>query len=484
MMLALLNQSVLSATFGAAASLDALFAAASLPAVFAGVVSAANHALLIPALAAAHQNRDKTAAGAVALTNLILIGTILIALYLALSLTRGLYVPLLFPGFDDLQRQLTISLVPIMGASLVLSGISGCLQSIMTYHRRFLLPPVTGYFLAVLPMLFALGGGIAAGIGFVAWGYLTGEACRLLVLAYGARGMVGTHLDRETWTSARRLVRPLVALLGTNLAYSSTIVIEKTLASTLAPGSVTVLYLAQRIAESTASLSTTGVATVAYPEMARLGTQQDAGNTRMAEYLDRVLSAVHVYSAFLAAGAIVFGSDIFRVLFGHGKMTDSAIHVGGQTLAASAGLLLLATAGTLLVRSMYSQQRRTVPNIMNVTYLAVFAASGLALSRLIGTPGIAAAASCGFLVNYTTAALVYRHRHRADPTALFLRPLLYCLLAVLCLWAGRWMATRLDLGPLPLVVLGATVGCAMYSALLLSVKDRGITALLAWRRPV
>lgn len=474
--LALLNQAVLASIFGAAVSLDALFAAVSVPVLLVGVVSAANDALLAPALAAANAESGADSAAPVATTNLLVITGVLATSCLAVVLSARWYVPVVFPGFDAAQRALTLSLVPLMAGSAVMAGVSDCLLSLLTYHRRFLMPPLAGYFLPLAPLLFAVTGGAAAGIRFVAWGYLSGEACRLAVMVYGARHMLSMKVDAAAARAMRRRLKPMLALLATNLLYGSTAVVEKTLASTLAPGSITVLYLAQRLAQSTAALSTAGVATVTYPELARLGRASNA-SAIISPYLSRALRAVSVYSGLLAAGAIVFGTDVFALLFWHGRMTHQSVALGGHTLAAASGLLLLSTAGTLIVRAMYAEERRRIPNMLNVCYVVVFSASAVLLTRVAGTPGIAAATSIAWAVNYSIAALAFWSGHRGSATVLFARPFVCCGLGLACLLGGRWLATQLPLSGLPFLVVGAGAGTALYLATLMASKDRGLRVL-------
>jgi peptidoglycan biosynthesis protein MviN/MurJ (putative lipid II flippase) len=480
--LALVNQVALSSIFGAGASLDALFAAVSVPLALTGAFNTAMDAVMVPTYANTLAKKRDRSASAYAMAALVVIASVLFAMYAIAVLASPVIVSLFLPGFDAAQRELTMTLVPVMGLSVALSGLSETLQRVLNFHGRFLLPPIASFLLPIVPMIFAVAGGVAAGVRFVAWGYVAGEALRLVVLAVRSRRMIVCWPDGAAWRDSLRMLRPAATLTGTNLVFGSAIVVEKTLASMLAPGSITVLYLAQKISTSVAGLTTYGVGTVAYPELARLGARNDDEGQVIGQFLARVVRAVAVVAGLLAAGAVVFGGRIFALVFGHGQMTEAATKQGGQTLMATAGMLVFATVGTLVVRSMYAENRRGVANLLNVNYLVVYACAGFFLGRLMGTPGIALAASCAVAVNYALLVLGRTRFRVSAALPLLAYPLAYFFLAGACFGVASWLWGRASLPSAMSLVLGSALGALIYVSVLIATRDAGFGSLLGRRK--
>jgi putative peptidoglycan lipid II flippase len=389
----LVREMIFARYFGTSVAADAWRAAFRMPNVLQNLLGEGTlSASFIPQYAKLLEDGREADAGRLAGA----VFALLLALAGALTLLGVLLAPVLVsvftPGFDGLQRDLTISLVRIifpMAGVLVLSA--WCL-GILNSHRQFFVSYAA-------PVVW--NGAMIAGL--LIWGGLLPQAD--LVIVFGWAALVGGALQftvqlpwvlrlerslRVRWDTDMREVRATVsnagpAILGRGVVQVSTYV-DIFLASFLAAGSVATLGYAQTLYILPVSLFGMSVAAAELPELSRHRDRAlDVLRTRVVEGLRRI--------AFLAipsaVGYILIGDYLIAALFQRGDfgMSDT---IWTHTVLIGYSMGLIASTGTRLFSSSFFA-------IEDTRTPAKYAAARVAMAAVLGA---------GFMLigrNYTVA---------------------------------------------------------------------------------
>jgi putative peptidoglycan lipid II flippase len=352
----LVREMIFARYFGTSVSADAWRAAIRMPNVLQNLLGEGTlSASFIPQYAKLLEDGREAEAGRLAGA----VFALLFALAGALALLGVALAPVLVsvftPGFDGLQRDLTISLVRIifpMAGVLVLSAWS---LGILNSHRRF--------FVSYVAPVVWNGAMIAA---LLIWG--RGTAQPDLILIFGWAALVGGGLQfgiqlpwvlrlerslRLRWDTGMPEVRATVrnagpAILGRGVVQVSTYV-DVFLASFLAAGSVATLGYAQTLYVLPVSLFGMSVAAAELPELSRRRGQA-------LEVLQRRVEAGLRQIAFLvvpsALGYILIGDYLIAALFQRGDFGVSDT-IWTHTVLIGYSMGLIASTGTRLFSSAY-----------------------------------------------------------------------------------------------------------------------------------
>jgi putative peptidoglycan lipid II flippase len=464
----LVREMIFARYFGTSVSADAWRAAIRMPNVLQNLLGEGTlSASFIPQYARLLEEGREEDAGRLAGA----VFALLIAGAGALALVGVLLAPVLVsvftPGFEGLQRELTIRLVRIifpMAGVLVLSAWS---LGILNSHRRFFVSYVApvAWNAAMIAALLIWGGTLLQEdlIVVFGWAALVGGG-----LQFGVQLPWVLTLERSLrirWDTRMREVRATVrnagpAILGRGVVQVSTYV-DVFLASFLAAGSVATLGYAQTLYVLPVSLFGMSVAAAELPELSR----------RRSEALGilqaRVVAGLRQI-AFLviptAIGYIVIGDYLVAALFQRGDFT-AVDTLWAHTVLIGYSVGLMASTATRLFSSAYFAMEDTrTPAKFAAVRVALAAALGASLMMVgrgyemggapLGAAGLALGSGIAAWLEWT---LLNRELRRRIGTVLPpARVLLQMLLAAGVAAAAARGATFL-LPPLHPVLTGAIV---------------------------
>lgn len=386
--LGLLRDRLLIAHFGKGPLLDAYNAAFSLPdLLFTLLVSGAFAVAFIPVFTAQLKQSDQDEAWDMASTllNLLVIVTI-VAGILGMIFASPL-VRLFAVGFPPAQHDMAVRLTRIMLLTPILFAISSVLGSIQQALNRFLIYALASVFYNVGIIAGILFFAPHAGIYGVAWGVVFGTILQALLQWFGLIGL-GYHY-RPVLKLRMKSVRRVLILMGPRAIDQGmdqiNYVVEKTIGSTLAPGTVTAYALANNLKNVPLSLIGNAIATAAFP---RLSAHVAEGkNSELADDVSKTARLILFLALPSAAVAIVARGYIVRLLYGFGD-TDTA-----NTLGWFAGTIVFTSLFFLISRIFYAYQDTRTPLIVSLFTIATNMALAYTLSRFYGIVGLAMAAS-------------------------------------------------------------------------------------------
>jgi putative peptidoglycan lipid II flippase len=376
----LIREMIFARYFGTSVSADAWRAAIRMPNVLQNLLGEGTlSASFIPQYAKLLEEGREAEAGRLAGAVFALLFALAGALAVLGVALAPVLVTLFTPGFDGLQRDLTISLVRIifpMAGVLVLSAWS---LGILNSHRHF--------FVSYVAPVVWNGAMIAA---LLIWGRGTSQPD--LILIFGWAALVGGGLQfgiqlpwvlrlerslRIRWDTGMPEVRATVrnagpAILGRGVVQVSTYV-DVFLASFLAAGSVATLGYAQTLYVLPVSLFGMSVAAAELPELSRRRDHAlDVLQGRVVGGLRRI--------AFLvipsAVGYILIGDHLIAALFQRGDFGVSDT-IWTHTVLIGYSVGLMASTATRLFSSAYFALEDTKTP-------AKYAAARVALAAALG----------------------------------------------------------------------------------------------------
>lgn len=347
-----LFQWVLLTMLGPGVQTDALFAAMTVPMLFATVIGSSLTQVLVPLLsgeAIEKQRRD-------AWTLLIWCMLLFLILSIILGLTAPLWTPLTVMGFSTEAKELTILLSQISIIGMIFTGINSVQIALAFARNRYIWTDAAAVIanviaLVLLVLLLPVYGVIAA-----AWISVVRLALQTLLLL---RGMgVWSMPDRkapivgEAW----RLIRPM--LIGSSY-YKMDPLLDRFLLSSMPPGSISLLYLAQQLygAGSQIVVKAFAVPAITRLSVAHRNNEQAAFSNDLRKTL--AIMAMVIISA-IACLALV-GLPILTLVMTHGAFDESDSRVLWILLLLLCGQFFAGCLGSLVAGAFYAQGDTTTP---------------------------------------------------------------------------------------------------------------------------
>ncbi len=253
---------------------------------------------------------------------------------------------------------------------------------------------------------------------FIAWSLAVGGFLQLLLvmLPLWRRGEL-------LWPRLRLPARGTAAfgvfvamgptVLGMSLNQISSLLDQLMAYYLVAPGAVTYVYLANRLLLFPHALTAMSVAVAVFPKLAHEANDVDRAGMR--KTLDLAAAATILVTLPAAAGLIVLGDDVVRVLFLGKKFTEADV---GPTVLTStclvAGLPFIGLA-QLYARAFYALGDTGAPARVAARLVVVNAALNLVLvlTTSLGTAALTLSSSLSALLN--AAILAFRFRRHAAP---------------------------------------------------------------------
>ena len=412
----------------------------------------------------------------------------------ATLLGAPLLVHLLAPGLAD--PGLAVVCTRLTALTILPFGLTGYLSAGLRAHQRFTGPGAVymAYNTGILAVMVLLHGslGVRAAAGGVALGSMLMTA--VLLPPFSRRCSTLTRRRAKPRGPANLAVSPwaLLPIALFTLTRQSQVFVERYLASSLTPGTISHLNYAEKVAQMAMTLGAM-VCTVTFPVVARALAEGDheAARRRVEKDLALVGTLVLTGTAVLLACA----PQIVCLLFERGAFTakDTAVTAAVMRVY-SLGLLGQAMVGTL-VRPFFSTRPAVVfgggtartrdrsdwfPLAAMALGLVVTALLGVTTAPRFGALGLAAANATG--ITLTAALLLVGIRARG--VALRLRSVLLGQLRLLLAAAAATVAAYAAAAlagsePLPALLLGALAGPAVFVLTAAALREPTVTAPLA-----
>ncbi len=388
---------VISTIFGAEGDLDAYFAAFRVPdLIFQMVAAGAVGSALIPVLSGLLVNEEEQRAWRVASTVLNAILLILMGLSIVFAVFAPVIIPLITPGFDPVQTELTIRLSRIMLLSPILLAAGSVAGSILNTGNRFGAS-------ALAPLLYNLALIIAAvvlspflGVEALALGVVLGSLGHVAVqlpALFRKQGFRYDFLLDFRDPAARQALLLIVPRAIGHSAGQITFVVNTTLASALPAGSIVAYNVAFTILQIPIGVLGVPLGVVLLPSMSRAMAKGAMSN--FGSLIVRSLRLLLYVMLFFTAAGIVLRYEVVTLLFDYGRFDQQAITWTADTLL----FFLFGLAGhsmiIVLARAFYAGKDTRTPVMTALISVGVNVVVSLATISTLGLSGLALGIAAG-----------------------------------------------------------------------------------------
>lgn len=490
--LGLIRETAIANQFGAGPLVDAFVVAVTVPTtIYDLLVGGLLSSALVPVFSEyAAKEDDPGALWRLASIVLSAATAILALLGLIVMVFAPQVVVLLASGFDADQRALTAGLIRIVAPAIFFLGLSGILTGLLYALKRFSYPAfgaaaynlgiilgalLISRFLSGPARIYSLGLGILLGS--------IGQFCLMLPDLRDARLSPTLAWDHP---GLRRILMLYVPIGLSVVIANIGVVIDRNLASTTGPGSLSWMRYATTLQQLPLGIVAVAVSQAVLPSLARL--TADEQRSAFQHTLQHGLRMVLVLMLPAAVGLFVLAEPIVRLLFQHG---DFSAFDTIQTAAALRIYLLGMVAAAIdqpLIFAFYARQDTWTPAMVGVGGVGIYLLVALLLIGPAGYLGLVLASSMQ-LTGHALIMLWLLHRRLRGLQAgglheAAIKSLIAALLMGLATWAAvialRPLTGDVDTLANEIVMVAgpALVGLLTYVALVVAFRLEEATEAL------
>lgn len=362
--LALVRDRTFAHYFGASSTLDAYFAAFRIPdLVFAFLTLFVSSFALVPLLSSREEREQGSLIGNV----LVVFGVVSIGVSVLLWLLVPSIIPLLFPGFSDVELTHTLEMSRIMLLQPLLLGLSSIAASVVQVMRRFVIYALAPIFYNVGIIIGAVFFYPTMGVKGLAWGVVLGAFLHLSaeLIPLLSRGW---HMTRPTLTSLRisivEVAYPSVPRALALSAHNILLLGFVSLATLSATGSVSALSLALNLQSVPLTIVGVSYAAAIFPSLSAMFLKGDTEN--FSKEVWATIRHIIFWTIPAIALVIVLRAQIVRVAFGSGEFSWSDTRLTAAILALFAVSLVSQSAILIFSRAYYAAKKTLVPVVVNL----------------------------------------------------------------------------------------------------------------------
>ena len=394
---------VLSSFFGAGHIADAFFVAFRIPNFFRRLLAEGAFAqAFVPVLSEFQERRNREELERFVQAVAGNFGVVLIALcVIGVILAPVLVTVFTLGGWrGDARQELATGLLRIMFPYLGLISLTAFVGAILNSFGRFSVPAFT----PILLNIALIAGGLYGGRTFeqpvyaLAWAVVIAGVLQFAFHMPSLAALKLLKFPRIDWRSdgTRRMLRLLVPAVYAASAGQINILVGTILAASLAVGSVSWLYYADRLIELPVGMIAIAIQTVILPNLSKLHSRDDLEGFRNS--LGWGVRVAILMGAPATVGLCCISVPLVATLFFRGEFEVQDIHMVAIALQAFAVGVLPLMLVRVAAPGFYARHDAKTPFKYASIGVAVNIAVSLCLFKLIGHVGIAIATSVAAIV--------------------------------------------------------------------------------------
>ena len=270
--LGMLKEMLVASWFGTGDALDAFLAAFILPCFAINVIAGSMNAALIPVFVEVREKEGSNAAQRLFSGTLVFSAALLGAVTLLLALLEPYLLPLLCSGFAPNKLKLTSDLFYLLLPGILLTGLTMNCEAALNAGERFALSALAPGLVPTVIIATLAAAGSIWGIHALAYGLVAGFVAHFAVIAYALRKRELNLVPR--WygfePGLRRVIKQYLPATGSAAIMCSTLLVDQSMASALAPGSVAALNFGNKIVALVLTIGTMALGTAVLPYFSRM----------------------------------------------------------------------------------------------------------------------------------------------------------------------------------------------------------------------
>lgn len=394
--LGFLRETVLVSTYGTSAITDAYITAMNIPSVLFNTIAVALATTLIPLFFQIESDKGKKASLDF-LNNVI---SIVILISLILSILGFIFAQPLTKifamNFSGEKLSLATQFTRIMIFGIVFIALSNIMTCFLQIKDNFLIPGMMAIpynIIVVLVILFSKGN-----MNILAIGTFIGMISQFLFqYPYAVKGgfkfKFKINLKDEYIRKMLTLVLPVSIAVGVNQINN---IVDRSLASTLGDGMITVLNSANKLNDFATGLFISSIAIVVYPLIAKLSV--DENKEDLLNIVRTSINVIIILVIPVTIGAIVLSQPIVKVVFERGSFDATSTSLTATALRFYCIGMIGSGITTILNKVFYAFKDTNTPMKIAGMSVALNIILNVILSKIMGHGGLAFATSISAIV--------------------------------------------------------------------------------------
>jgi putative peptidoglycan lipid II flippase len=393
----------IAARFGISSESDSFYYAYTFPSIIAFLAYISAYSVLLPAVARRLGQHDASSAWQLfaVVSNVVLVATVVVSI--AGVVTSHFFLNAFAPGFDASTSESAAQMSVIMFSTLILAvGFELCRTGLYACNH-LLVPAVLTVVCNLVITGFVLVGSQRLGVTAAAWGVVAGKTTQLLLIV---PFLLRVHGFRYHWSlrlstdGAGETLRGFFAPLSGVGLRRMVVLVERGLAASLAPGSITALDYGSRLGTVVGTVYYDSITTAVLPRLS-----VDLGLRRMKSAREHVVTAVKLVTFGSIPAVIILvmlREPIVSVLFERGKVSSDEVALTAAVLAVYSVGLFGVGHFRVLQNYFYAAEERMTVLALFVMTAVVNVALDVVLVNTWGAEGIALA----FVLSTAIASVV------------------------------------------------------------------------------
>lgn len=386
----------LGAAYGATSYSDAYLIAMNIPGVLLAVLGAVISTTFIPIYYEAKLESEKTASF---FTNNIL--TVICIISIITSIIGFIFaeqlVKIFAVGFSGVILDTAVSFSKILLIGIIFNSINYVMTAFMQSNDNFIVPSLIGIPFNILIILSTIISTKTSPYVMV-YGTLIAISSQFILqlpFAYkkGFKYKIQLKLKDKYIKKTFILVGPV--LIGVAVNQINTMV-DRSLASTLAVGSISALNYSNRLNSFVTGLFIATIVSVIYPTLSKLSSENNS--EKFNQYVIRSVNTIILLVIPISVGAIVLSTPIVRVLFERGAFDSRATMMTSSALVFYSIGMVAYGLRDILGRVFYSLQDTRTPMINGAIAMGMNIVLNIILVKYMGHSGLAFATSISAIV--------------------------------------------------------------------------------------
>ncbi|WP_373598214.1 murein biosynthesis integral membrane protein MurJ [Paraclostridium bifermentans] len=387
----------LTYVYGASSIADAYITSVSIPTILFASVGTALATTFIPLFY--EIDKSKGMNKSIDFANNVFNIVILISGILAIVgfIFAGPLVKIFAMDFIGEKLQLATNFTRIMIFGVIFIGLSNIMTSWLQINGDFAIPGMIGFpfnIFIIIGIFFSSKGNVE----IMAIGTLIGIASQFLfqlpfAIKKGYRYKLYINLKDEYIKKMIWLIVPVFIGVGVNQINA---IVDRSLASTLGDGVITVLNSANRLNGFVLGLFISTIASVIYPTLSKLSTNDN--KDKFAESVAQSVNTVMILIMPISVGAIVLAEPVVRIVFERGAFNSEATNMTAIALACYSIGMIGFGLRDILSKVFYSLKDTKTPMVNGALAMGMNIVLNLIFIKFLGYAGLALATSLSALI--------------------------------------------------------------------------------------
>ncbi|KHA61679.1 hypothetical protein NL53_05015 [Vibrio variabilis] len=313
-------------------------------------------------------------------------------------------------GFSPQQFDYAIDLTNIMIWSMLFSGAVSILTGFLQNSGRFNLASISSLPLNVVVITSII---IAYHFDYIylAYGFLIGAIFQFLLILFLSKrsGFKYFMLNPIRDPHIKRAILLAVPIVFGVSVSQVNVIVDKTIASSFSPGSISSLNYAFMITSVIHSVIVMSLVSVSFPAISKLAKHKDF--TRIQDINFSITKLIVIIIFPISSFFVIFSEEIIKIVYFRGSFDyESVLTTSSAFLFYSFGLLAIAIR-EVIIRVFYSFGDTKTPLYNSIICMVLNVLLSFTLSKFLGLGGIALASSISVLFACLFLWFVHNHKY-------------------------------------------------------------------------